>query len=98
MCRAWRKRSCSSSVHLSRGRVIVYGLRSFVVPRAAEDGAAGILTPLIIDAVVLFSLPLSLRRKALVLSPSLRRKAENFSRSVAGTTVKSVSKGAALKN
>jgi hypothetical protein len=71
MCRAWRKRSCSSSVHLSRGRVIVYGFRSFVVPRAAEDGAAGILTPLIIDAVVLFSLPLSLRRKALVLSPSI---------------------------
>jgi hypothetical protein len=60
MCRAWRKRSCSSSVHLSRGRVIVYGFRSFLYLPAAGDGAGGTLTPLVIAAIVSPSLVLSL--------------------------------------
>lgn len=59
MCSAWRNRSCSSSVHLSRGLVIVYGFRSFLFFPAADDrAAAGILAPLTIVAIVFFSLSL----------------------------------------
>jgi hypothetical protein len=55
LCRAWRKRPCSSSVQplpRPRDRVRLPELR---LPPAAGDGAGGILTPLIVAAIVVLS-------------------------------------------